>query len=117
MLVTGSIINPRIFISTSLHASHKTFGRPIVPLYHHFSNKTVGKSSRYPHVYITASRRLDQSPGRKIHRLVLAAPANDLSAGFIASFNHYFNSLSDMPFIINPLDLPLSLLQNAQATG
>src|SRR6202040_4332817 len=86
MLVTGSIINPRIFISTSISCS------PLLKslrLYHH-AQQTVGKTPGNDHVNIAANGRHETLRSGKVQGYVLGGSTNKLSAGRVGTFNHYF---------------------------
>src|SRR5215475_4752313 len=125
MLVTGSIINPRIFISTSIWdlrraspllqyqtSANSTSANRLV--HHHLAYETVWEALCYKHPGVTSSRGKYGRIRREIHGFILRAAADDLSASLISSFNHYFQNSPDVLLVINPLNLSLSLLKNAQ---
>src|SRR6266849_652687 len=145
MFVTGSIMRPRIFISTSI-ATPGNFGfqiedfrwvfsqhpRPTAnlkskiydlkspfpcSLYHHFAQQAVGKTPGSHHGYITP--QIGSGPRRygEVQGFVLRSPANPLAPGFVLPFNHYFKNLAYMTLIPSPLDLPLLLQQNCEPAG
>src|SRR5580765_3767584 len=102
MLVTGSIIKPRIFISTSIHAL----------LLDQFAQKTVWKTPGNEHVNITAHGGNCTFRAGKVQGNVLRGTPNHLGPGLVFSFNHYFIDLADASFIVGSLYLALPLLQN-----
>src|SRR5579864_6828622 len=107
MLVTGSIMRPRIFISTS-----------ICPLYHHFAQQAVGKTACNPHGGVAANHGVRSvRSGRKVQHLILGGATAPLIADFISAFNHHFNNVSDMALIPPFLDIALALHENSQTTG
>ena len=139
MLVTGSIMSPRIFISTSIvapeehrfqiedfrlqisnsreisHLQSKIFNSEIAllrSLYHHFAQQAVGKTRGGNHRDIAA--HFGTAPWRRceIQRLVLRSAADPLAAGFVLPFNHYFKNLAHVSLVAPSLDLALPLLQD-----
>src|SRR5437868_1770147 len=135
MLVTGSIINPRIFISTSIpdlrRAALDSLSRFVACLYlahspraavphvflvhHHLTHKTVREALGYKHPSVASSGWEYGRAGREIHGLVLRAAADHLPTNLVSSFNHYFKDLPYMLQVINPLNLSLSLLKDAES--
>src|SRR5258708_38992041 len=107
MLVTGSIINPRIFISTSI----------CPPLSNHLPNQAVGETLGYLHVNIPTGLWRGFFSAGKVQRDVLRGAADDLSASLVETFNHYFIDASYALLVVHPLDFPLPLLQNVQTLG
>ena len=104
MLVTGSIISPRIFISTSIMVpSRRCLTLDTRLAYEtqtlsgfldgHLPQKAVGKSLRNLYSYILSDARLRSAVDHEVERLVLRSAARDLSAGWILSLHHDFNNL------------------------
>src|SRR6266481_9061539 len=85
MLVTGSIMSPRIFISTSI----VTPGRHIqncsiqqlfpCSLYHHFAQEAVRKTPYDPYWNVTSDRRNRAFRNGEIQNLVLRGAAAPLA--------------------------------------
>src|SRR5437899_3524156 len=92
MFVTGSIIKPRIFISTSIPD-------PLLGSDYHFPNQAIGKTCGDANVGIAAHRRLERRRHHKIQRLVLGGATHPLIAGCISSLNHYFSYLAHMSHV------------------
>src|ERR1700692_2516099 len=108
MLVTGSIINPRIFISTSMRCS------PFVSVYT-LAHQRVRAGAGDAHVYVTAQNIVGRSGAEKIQRLVPGGPADPLACGFIEAFDQ---ALLDRPEIFGVaagLNFALQLLHDDQA--
>src|SRR5438270_10581101 len=108
ILVTGSIIKPRIFISTSILGP--CFGSD-----YHFSDQTVREACGDADIGVTPDRKLGLWRNSEIQGLVLRGATNPLSASFVSGFNHYFSYFADMPHIAGFLDLPLPLHKDGQA--
>src|SRR5437764_2915289 len=89
MLVTGSIIKPRIFISTSIPALY--FGSD-----YHFSYQAIGKTCRDAHIGVTADGRFHCRRRHEIQRLVLSGTTHPLSTRIVPGFNHYFSYFANM---------------------
>src|ERR1700682_226681 len=122
MLVTGSIISPRIFISTSIVApgaisDFRLKSSLLRSLYHHFAQQAVGKAPGGNHGNITARCRNHRRRPGEIQRLVLRSATDPLTPGLVLSFNHHFKDMPHMPLIPPSLDLALSLLQDHQPAG
>src|SRR4051794_151489 len=107
ILVTGSIIKPRIFISTSIPALY--FGSD-----YHFSHKAIRKTCRDAHIGVTANGRLDAWRHCEIERLILRGAAHPLSASIIPRFNHYFSYFANVTRVADLLYLPLTLHEDPQ---
>src|SRR5215472_5851186 len=105
MLVTGSIINPRIFISTSIAFS------PMTALSDHDAQQTVRETPGYKNVNITAHGRHGLFWRGKVQGYVLRRAANYLASRLIYAFNHYFKCLSHSLLVVDSLDFPLPFLQ------
>src|SRR5207237_5259952 len=99
IFVTGSIISPRIFISTSIVISSRSNS-----LYHHFACEAVGKSGGGNYRDIAAHSGNGGVERFEIHHFVLRSAANPLAAGFILSFNHHFKYFPYIRLIPPPLD-------------
>src|SRR5437868_224171 len=108
MLVTGSIIKPRIFISTSIPALY--FGSD-----YHFSYQAIGKTCRDAHIGVAADRGFHCRRRREIQRLVLGGAADPLSASIVPGLNHYFSYFANMARVADLLYLALTIHQNSQA--
>src|SRR5262245_23340495 len=106
MLVIGSIISPRIFISTSIPPS----------LLDHFSHQAVRETPGDQHVNITAHRGHRTFCSDEIQGNILRSTANDLSPGLVLPFHHHFHHAANLSFVIRALDFPLPLLQNLKST-
>src|SRR6516225_6741822 len=160
MLVTGSIIRPRIFISTSivgpsldcsvirqmrweckwvgwrpdldsdggsgahegkpLADSEQLFGtgnvwtsgygfraklpRDDLPR-QQFAQQAVGERLRDPYTDVIACCGFGTAVGYEIQGLVLGGTPDDLFAGLVLAFNHYFNLLTQVAAIALALDL------------
>src|SRR5271170_3886166 len=98
MLVTGSIINPRIFISTSIVALQRPLPL-ILPIEYaaqavcgclacHLAQQTVRKYLCDFHVDVLPNTRLMAAVGDEVQRLVLRGAANHLPASGILPFYH-----------------------------
>src|SRR5277367_1766773 len=93
MLVTGSIISPRIFISTSM------LGPPslVVSLHHAsppavlggvcFAHQRIGTGARDTHRKIPADQVYVRFRVREIQSAILGCAANPLTQRLVASFN------------------------------
>src|SRR5579872_3942455 len=122
MLVTGSIIRPRIFISTStIHlrsrcstTSASLRGTRALSV-HHLAYQAIWEALGHSHLGIASGRRKDRRVGRKIHRFVLRATSDNLPPGLVSTFNHYFQKFPDVFLVIRSLDLALTFLKNRQA--
>src|SRR5258707_164665 len=108
MLVTGSIINPRIFISTSISCSPVTKSLRL----HHHAQQTVGETPGNDHVNIAAHGRHRALRSGKVQGNVLRGSTDKLPTSLIRTFNHYFIDSSYALFIIDSLDLPLTFLKD-----
>src|SRR6267154_6698967 len=139
MLVTGSIINPRIFISTSIALllslrSETALGhscgsdsiapeqraRRVIrprPLLNHHAQQTVGETPGNDHVNIAAHGRHGTLRSGKVQGNVLRGSTNKLPTSLIRTFNHYFINSPYSLFIIDSLDFPLPFLQDLEPLG
>src|SRR4051812_9154369 len=102
ILVTGSIIKPRIFISTSIPAL--CFGSD-----YHFSYQAIGETRGHAHISVAADQRLNGGWHGKIQRLVLCGAAHPLSTSIVPGFNHYFSYFADVARVADFLNLSLTL--------
>src|SRR5579871_518549 len=113
ILLTGSIINPRIVISTSiwrdLHPGAEA------SLYHQFTSQTVGKTARHQYLLVASHLRTDAIRSREVERLILRCPPNPLRLGFISNFNHHFRYRSYVFLVAINLDIALFSHQYVQA--
>src|SRR5207247_10884833 len=73
IFVTGSIISPRIFISTSIVISSRSNS-----LYHHFACEAVGKSGGFNHLDIASDSGNGGGERFVIHEFVLRSSAHRL---------------------------------------
>src|SRR3954449_5562146 len=89
ILVTGSIIKPRIFISTSILGP--CFGSD-----YHFSNQTIREARSHSHIGVATDSRLKCLWSGEVQRFILRRTPHPLRPSFISGFNHYFSYLSDM---------------------
>src|SRR5580765_1331310 len=120
MLVTGSIMSPRIFISTSIV---KPLGSGIVgaaqrrlpSLYHHFSEQTVRKPAGNQHRHVSSYDGMSVVVGHKIRGLVLRSAADPLLTRVVPAFNHYFNSLAHMSLVAPLLNFLLASHADGEA--
>src|SRR5438552_18492858 len=85
IFVTGSIISPRIFISTSIVISSRSNS-----LYHHFACEAVGTSGGGNYCDIAAHVGNGAFGNSEIHHFVLRSAAAPLGSGFVLPFTHYF---------------------------
>src|SRR6478609_5630719 len=90
MLVTGSIINPRIFISTSI----AFFSCDAPALSDHHAQQTVGKTPGNDHVNITAHGWHGAFRGGKVQGYILRGTPDHLAPRLICAFNHYLKCLA-----------------------
>src|SRR5438874_13823094 len=87
IFLTGSIISPRIFISTSIVISSRSNS-----LYHHFACEAVGKSGGGNYRDIAAHSGNGAFGNFEIHDFVLRSASDPIAAVFILPFNHYLKS-------------------------
>src|SRR5712692_9700301 len=128
---TGSIISPRIFISTSIKTSkeQRCFegarlqprrsnpfnSRALAPEGGgHFSHQTVREASRNQHPNVAPSRQLDAFRHRKVHHLNLRRPPHPLSPRRILPFHHHLKHLPHMPLITMRPDRLLFVVGHSQ---
>src|SRR5580700_1434164 len=104
MLVDGSTISPRIFISMSI-------GTPSLSS-DCFSDQTVRKTLRHPHRNIAAGCGHNRLTGSKVQGLILRRAPDHLPARRIMTLNHRFANLAYVLVVIDPLDFALALQQN-----
>src|SRR5207302_10942573 len=102
IFVTGSIISPRIFISTSIVISSRSNS-----LYHHFACEAVGKSGGCNHRDIAAHRGNGGVERFETQGFVLPSAADRLGAGLVLPFDHYFKCPASHGCTSAPLDTPL----------
>src|SRR5437867_5556194 len=106
IFVTGSIISPRIFISTSIVISSRSNS-----LYHHFACEAVGKSGGGNYRDIAAHSGNGGVERFEIHDFVLRSASDPLATGFVFSFNHYFKYSALVGCVFVHLDITLLFLQ------
>src|SRR5215472_12196109 len=107
MLVTGSIINPRIFISTSIRA-------PRSDSLNHFSHQTVREARRASHVHVASGLQFRPLGRGEVHHLDLRRSAYPLLPRLVLPFYHDANGLAQVPPISMRLDLLLFAVQHRQ---
>src|SRR2546427_7091787 len=78
IFVTGSIISPRIFISTSIVISSRSNS-----LYHHFAGEAVGKSGGRKYLDITADSGDGALREFENYHLFFRNAGNPLAAGLL----------------------------------
>src|SRR5271163_1258326 len=114
MLLTGSIINPRIFISTSM-------GSPfLLDAGHGFAGQRIWAGARDPNIrkfsnQCFALSRTRMSGVGEIQGAVLCGPADPLTCGLIIPLHEGFLVVSNQFGIAADLDGALPLLHNRQA--
>src|SRR5436309_5219370 len=116
MLVTGSIIKPRIFISTSIAPSLGSLqGRSrLRPAPDPFAHQAIRPRGGHSNGHVSAS------PCRltwEIHYTVARGPADGLAQPGLETFHQHFEFLADEPAIALELDLALALLKDRQASS
>src|SRR5436190_21746665 len=85
MLVAGSIMRPRIFISTSIHPP------PPRPLHHTLAYQRVRSRTRHAHVEIPSDELfIARSTGHKIQRAILRCPPNPLPQRLVPALHQHF---------------------------
>src|SRR5579863_1500754 len=93
ILLTGSIIRPRIIISTSIVTSRKLF------LYHQFADQAVGETPRHSHLRVGTRFENARRISGEVQRLILRGAADPLAARPVITFNHYFKIHPDVLLI------------------
>src|ERR1019366_72701 len=129
MLVTGSIMSPRILISTSIvvppaycpvirfrDVRRKVFlvGRRLRSA-GQTAQQAVRKCLGHKHRHIAADLWFLTVAQHEVKRLVLRGTADHLSPGRVLPFHHDFHHLSHMTPVGYALNLALMFLQNLQA--
>src|SRR5271157_5740017 len=111
MLVTGSIMRPRIFISTSM--------RPSAPTLHHsyaLAHQGVRPAVRDPHHKQPPHQGFRAVSGvRKIERAIVRGAPDPLPQRFVPPLHQDFPRGADQPGVAADLDGALTLLQRHQA--
>src|SRR5262249_41066651 len=100
MLVTGSIMSPRIFISTSMAPSQ-------TPLHHSYAlaHQRVGARARHAHLQIPADQRIVTACCiRKIQRAIVGRPPDPLTQRLIAALYENFANGANQLGIAPDLD-------------
>src|SRR5437879_3558202 len=113
VLVTGSSISPRIFISTSI-ATPCVFTITTSGRLHHVTQQAVWKCRSDLYRHITALLKAAVRRCGEVQCLVLGCPADPLTTRFVLSFNHYFKLLAYMIVISTLLDASLFLQQHCE---
>src|SRR5690242_18463652 len=116
MLVTGSIIKPRIFISTSIAPSLGSLqsGSRLRPALDPFAHQAVRPRGCHSNGHVLASpRRLTG----EIHYAVACRPAHRLAQPGLETFHQHLEFPGDKAAIALELDLALSLLKDRQASS
>src|SRR5262249_34643381 len=110
ILVTGSIINPRIFISTSMGAS------PQSSLDHRqaLAHQRIGSRSRHLHRHVLSHQLARDTRSRKIHCAIVGRPTDPLPGRLISSFHQHFAHCADHLRIPANLDRSLLLLHHRE---
>src|SRR5882724_3968262 len=122
ILVTGSTIKPRIFISTSMLLPYLTLGVPVSEPHsiHEFPRQRVGARACHPRMNVLAEKiAFAAGFGRRrvqeIERLVLRSAADPLAGGFVESLHQ---TLLDSPHVCGvaaDLNVALEFLDDRQA--
>src|SRR5215469_6502168 len=112
MLVTGSIIKPRIFISTSMPSLQHRSGR----LIYGFADERIGACARDSHRYILAQQRVFIA-SREVERPVVRCAANPLAKRLMPPFHVYLFHGADQVGIAPNLNRPLPLVENDDTPG
>src|SRR5215472_1211563 len=104
MFVTGSIIRPRIFISTSMKAS--------LGHCHVLAHQTVRRRSRYANLNVGSQKFMRR--GSEIYHAMRTGISRPLVLAARFSANQYLKRASNHRLALGGLDFPLALLQNCQ---
>src|SRR5882762_6474787 len=107
ILVTGSTINPRIFISTSIPSS----------LIDILTRQGIGARARHASLDITSSQVAVLHRTQKVERLVLGSPPDPLPRRLVESFHQTLFNHADIGRIPANLNLALLLLDNRQPSS
>src|SRR5580700_675203 len=107
MLVTGSIIKPRIFTSSSMVASLTS---PDV-----LADQTVWTGSQNLHLHVFSQKILARRS--EIYHAIAGGTPGPLVARGVAAVNQDFVGRADELFIARDLNLALALVQNRQAAA
>src|SRR5229473_7419310 len=103
MFVAGSIMRPRIFISTSIHPP------PPQPLHHTLAYQRVRPSARHAYIEIPSDQLfITRSIGDKIQRAILRRPPDPLPQSLIPALHQHFLHRSDRCRVAPDLDGALS---------
>src|SRR5215472_14011276 len=111
MLVTGSIINPRILHSSSMLASRCPWSSPDSASVHLLAHQTIRSAPRDANLNILSQKILTRS--RKIYDAVAGGSASPLAACAVMCVDKRFELAADKLFVADNLDLSLPLLQNS----
>src|ERR1039457_344251 len=116
IFVTGSIMSPRIFISTSMVP-------PLVLLlYYRFTGERIRARARHADREILAGEilaaiRVRIDGVREIERTIPRGPPDPLARGLVVAFHHRFFHRSHQPAVAPDLDGALQLLQDGEAAA
>src|SRR5258708_3259510 len=109
MFVAGSIMRPRIFISTSIHPP------PPQPLHHTLAYQRVRSSARHAHIEIPSDELfIAHSIGHEIQRAILRSAPNPLPQRLVPPLHQHFLHRADRRRIAPDLDGALPLLHDRQ---
>src|SRR5712691_10086645 len=112
MLVTGSIISPRIFISTSIPPSFR-----LISVYT-FAGQRIRARAGHANLDITPqqvpTRSATRSGVQEIERLVLRRPSDPLTGGRVESFDQASLHRTNVVRVAPHLDGALPFLENGQ---
>src|SRR5438270_10473139 len=137
IFVTGSIISPRICISTSSEVCvtewvevvaisvqnhklrnprHRHKRRTLHRIRYRLANQAVRQRLRNPYRHVTPHRRmcLRDLRSSKVHRLILRTPAHHLPASGVVTLHHALLHLAQMSSVVFALNLPLPVHQDPQ---
>src|SRR5882724_8769570 len=109
MFVTGSIIRPRIFISSSISASCPSLHHT----HHTLSGKRIWTGARDPHGEVLSQQRLAAAIRMgEVQRAILRGAPDPLPQRFIAALDQRFFRGSDQLRVLADLDGPLLFEQD-----
>src|SRR5579863_4826260 len=120
MFVTGSIISPRIFISTSMFLLHHSGGKAKErPSVHHFAGQRIGSAARYANVHVLAEEIVctRRSGGREIQGPVPRRPAGAQSERGMKAFQVDLFDGADQSGVLADLDGALLFLHDGETPG
>src|SRR5438046_1401057 len=104
MFVTGSIIRPRIFISSSISASSSHLHYT----HHTLTDKRIWTGARHPHGKIFPDQRFaSRFRVRKVQRAILRGAPDPLSQRFVAAFHERLFNRADQLRVLADLNRAL----------